>query len=686
MLQYDYLIDSSHIQTAEVILTTPPERWQKFNNGNSNFGTKTYPVWLKFKVLKTDPKPYYIKLKNSSDYSKLSLYAFKADSLLSEAHTGVAARPSPEAYLHTERILSLGYQSCTDTLTYLFMLRTDYSMQVGIQIFRDEALVSHNHLYDLGQGVYYGIVLVMFLYNICIFLVTRERIYLWYSITVISAAINFSILIGQFFEFVLPSYAAFTSQYIIAMIAFCSMAVPVFAYQFLNVRHYLPRFYYSLAVILACYLLIIVCNLLHLPISFTKGLLELVAAISILTILGIGIYIRWRGYKPANFFLLAWSTYLAAVMIFVLQDANLISSNVWTFYSAQIGSGLEMVLLAFGVANKINTYKQEKSIAQKAAFEALNEQKAAIKAQNEVLEKKVMERTQEISNANEELAQTVDELNRQRFLLAEKNKILTAGISSAKIIQEAMLPSEGHISRFFDQHFELFLPKDIVSGDFYWLRKKNDYLYIAVADCTGHGVHGAFISLLGSKLLDDVLAHQQTDGQVADMLENLHQRILTQFRQRETHNNDGMDIALCCIDLKRNHFSFAGAHSSLFIVESGLITEIRGSARHIGGARRENKVNKAFEQHHLNIGTDTAIYLSTDGYYHQSRAGDDLKMNKLVFKEILLKATAIPFFERKKYLKSSLETWANGAPQKDDILVVGFSLKSIAKAEKVEQI
>ncbi|TAF59810.1 MAG: hypothetical protein EAZ57_09705 [Cytophagales bacterium] len=666
-----YYQDNSQKFSLEDVQKLPASAWKGFNGStdNANFGNQSGNIWLKFTVIKTVPKQIYLKIRSSSDYRLISLYGFKANQLFHQSQTGNDIAYSKVSYHHTERILELGQ---ADTATYYLMLQTDYTMQISGAFYTDNALIEDNHLYDLGQGLYFGIVLVMFLYNICIFFATGERLYLWYSLTVITSASTLSILTGQFFEFVFPAQSAITSQYIIGLIAIFSLPIPVFAYKFLNIKVLMPRFYYSLYIILSIYVLMAVLNLFHVPISINKGILESMAALVILIIFGAGIRARQKGYRPATFFLLAWSAYFVGTMVFVLQDANLVPTNIWTYYGAQIGSGSEMILLAFGVANKINVYKQEKAAAQLVAYEAMRSQQDSIKAQNDLLERRVEERTIEINASNETLAQNIQELESQRLLLDEKNKMLTAGISSAKIIQDAMQPSAQYTQGFFYNHFELFMPKDIVSGDFYWLRRKGDEIYTAVADCTGHGVHGAFISLLGSKLLDDALAQHD---EVTEILEALHRSIVVQFRQSETNNNDGMDIALCRMNPKKQTISFAGAHSSLYLVEAEQIREIRGSARHIGGVRRTEKIPKPFEKQTISISSNTKIYMCSDGYCHQNRLSDNQKMNKVFFKNLLLKNSHLPFHEQKQALRKEFHKWAEDAPQKDDILVVGFMLR-----------
>ncbi|TAF32057.1 MAG: hypothetical protein EAZ67_10705 [Cytophagales bacterium] len=663
---FEYYIDSSRHKRAEDIASLPSALLTKVRDQQPNLGLVPYPVWVKFRLKIQDTRPYYAKLKNSTDYLNTDLYGFVGNKCVWVRKSGLNVPYSQRPYRYTEVILDL---SPEQDVIYWLCFRSDYVLQIGVDLYRDNALLRANHYFDLSQGLYYGIVLVISLYNLALFFSTRERIYIYYALTVVGTSLVMSLLIGQLFEFLSPNNPFLLIDYTFTVIALGSIPSIIFLYRFIDVKRYMPRLYKLKYVLIAGYALCAGLNLLGVPHAIVRSMIDVVIFIALTSSLLMGCYVAIKGYRPALFFSIAWVSYVSGMLIFVLQDINAIDSNNLTFYAAQIGSAIEMVLLAFGVANKISGYKREKNIAQKIAFKAMQEQQAYVQKQNERLEQNISERTQEIESVSSKLSHTAEALESQRGLLAQKNKMLTQGINSAKIIQEAMLPSLHTLQRVLPNSFVLFLPKDIVSGDFYWVKPQGNKIYLAVADCTGHGVHGAFIALIGSKLLDESLSANKSLDRI---LETLHQSIVAQFRQKETLNNDGMDISLCAIDFNTQSMSFAGARSSIFIVRNGDITEYKGSSKHIGGIRRFSKGSRPFAVKAIPLEPQDYVYLASDGYYHQYSMPSKIKLSKATFKKLLLKNSSLEPVEQQNALNQALKEWAMGAPQIDDVTVLGF--------------
>ncbi len=665
-----YYIDSTNMLSAEQVCQLPLSAYILIKNQQPNLNAVPHPVWMRFEIRKEDPRPYFLYVKNSSAYKDVELCAFVNNQMLWQKKNGQNVSHKARIYLYTDRIFDLEQ---TPHVTYLLKISTAYALQLRVDIYRDTALIKRNHYFDLLQGCYYGIALVILLYNLALFLSTRESIYLYYSATVLGAATITSLLFGHFFEFVLPQYSAFLTHYIVAIIGVASVPLILFIYRFINVRKYLPKTNKLQYAFIAAYLSCTLLNLCDAPDYLLRPIVQLTAILLLLSSLFLGIYISTKGYRPALYFVAAWTAYIAGTVIFVLQDANVLESNYFTFYATEAGSAIEMVLLAFGIADKIRIYKREKFIAERQAYTALQEQKEFDEKQNEQLELKVLDRTKEMQETATQLAQIAQEIEVKRTQLDAKNRQLTQGIRSAQIIQEAILPSSDLLKQYLQHHFCLFMPKDIVSGDFYWLKAKEDKTYLAVADCTGHGVHGAFIALIGSKLLDDALGET---NDLAKILETLHHSLVNQFKQRETNNNDGMDIALCCLDKTNAILTFAGAKSSIFIARDGRIEEVKSATRHIGGVRRFAKGSRPFISQELKLKNKDWVYMATDGYFHQYDLRRKAKLGKPRFKEILLQNHLFLPPVQASALKLELDSWAAGTPQIDDILVLGFQYEA----------
>lgn len=264
----------------------------------------------------------------------------------------------------------------------------------------------------------------------------------------------------------------------------------------------------------------------------------------------------------------------------------------------------------------------------------------------------------------------VDEKNK---IVEEKNKEITDSINYAKRIQQAKLPKRDEIYSSFPQSFILFKPKDIVSGDFYFYHKNENSAIIAAVDCTGHGVPGAFMSIIGSEKLDDAVS-STTD--TSEILKLLNKGIKTSLRQSENieSTRDGMDIALCCMELPTAEgkvgLKFAGANRPIWIVrkEKNEIEEIRATKKAIGGF---TDYNQNFNTHELQLEGGDTFYIFSDGYADTFGGKKDKKLTTRKFKHMLLEIQHKTMYEQEQHLNNFIENWKGETEQIDDILVIG---------------
>jgi serine phosphatase RsbU (regulator of sigma subunit) len=214
-------------------------------------------------------------------------------------------------------------------------------------------------------------------------------------------------------------------------------------------------------------------------------------------------------------------------------------------------------------------------------------------------------------------AESTEEIIRQKAIVEEFNRNIQDSIRYAKRIQDAMLPSTETLNRLLPEHFIFFRPKDVVSGDFYWCRERDGKVFVAAVDCTGHGVPGAFMSLIGNALLNDIV-QRLPEPHPDVVLNELHHELQTVLRQKETNNDDGMDICLCMIDPTTRIVEFAGAINPLYAVIQGELREFKGTPEELGGRDERSPV---YARHVLDLsdvphGT-TMLYLASDGYKDQ---------------------------------------------------------------------
>jgi serine phosphatase RsbU (regulator of sigma subunit) len=318
----------------------------------------------------------------------------------------------------------------------------------------------------------------------------------------------------------------------------------------------------------------------------------------------------------------------------------------------------------FAATNKSLQKKlSEVKVLSEKNIEQEKEKQKILASQNELLETQVKERTSEISE--------------QKKVIEEKNKDITDSINYAKTIQDAILPSKELKDKIFSNAFILFKPKDIVSGDFYWFAEKNEKKLIAACDCTGHGVPGALMSMVGNNILNQIVNEKGIISPDA-VLNQLHKEMrqtLKQEKQEET--KDGMDIALITFK-NETEIEYAGAYRPLWIISQSepesihyKLTEIKPNKFSIGGYQDGNEPD--FAKHSISLQKNDTIYIFSDGFADQFNQSDEKLMTKR-FKEVLLEIQQKSMDEQEQFLASFIDNWRGGNTQIDDILVIGIRI------------
>lgn len=293
-----------------------------------------------------------------------------------------------------------------------------------------------------------------------------------------------------------------------------------------------------------------------------------------------------------------------------------------------------------------------------------------------MLAEKVKERTREVVTQKEELA--------------TKNKNITDSINYAQRIQDAILPQPEALSGYAKDAFIFFLPRDIVSGDFYWFHKENNKVFVAAVDCTGHGVPGAFMSMIGNESLNRLVKEEQVHD-TGRILRNLDENVVKALKQKDSDSKstkDGMDLAFCKINYEADkpELEFSGANNPVIIVkekeleqetpyklmkDKGLyLYEIKGDSHPIGGYTKD----KRFSTKKVKLEKGDNFYIYSDGYVDQFGGPRGKKFMKKRFKKLLLSIQDKSMKEQQSILKEKLTEWMGNEEQIDDILVIGFKV------------
>jgi serine phosphatase RsbU (regulator of sigma subunit) len=262
------------------------------------------------------------------------------------------------------------------------------------------------------------------------------------------------------------------------------------------------------------------------------------------------------------------------------------------------------------------------------------------------------------------------ELKKAYDIIEEKNRDITASINYASRIQRALLPNPSDIRGLASKLFILYFPKDIVSGDFYWFAQVNKKLVIVAADCTGHGVPGALMSMLGISFLEEIV-NSRGITESGHILNELRREIKRALHQKgaSLEQKDGMDIALCVINKQQNSLQYSGAFNSLYIAGNNSITEYPADRMPIGIFEKSD--NK-FTTNNIQIAPGDMIYMFSDGYADQFGGPENRKFKYSRFRELLLTLHKLPLNDQKKKLEKAFSDWKGSNPQIDDVLVMGY--------------
>jgi serine phosphatase RsbU (regulator of sigma subunit) len=277
----------------------------------------------------------------------------------------------------------------------------------------------------------------------------------------------------------------------------------------------------------------------------------------------------------------------------------------------------------------------------------------------------VKQRTSQLEEQNKTV------IEQSEALLLQNNNIKSS-ISYASRIQQAMLPPIEGIKNSFDDAFVLWLPRDIVSGDFYFFAKVENKICIAAIDCTGHGVPGAFMSMIGNDLLNQIIIENKIT-EPSEILTQLHLQVVSSLRQTETQNRDGMDMAICIYDETTKELSFAGAKSPLYYIQDGQIKDIAGSKSPIGGKWGE-KNKQVYQTHILSIKEEITFFLCTDGYQDQFGGKENKKLMRKQMKSLFLEVAHLEGKDQREKLETYFLNWKKEEEQIDDVLVIGFKI------------
>ena len=549
-------------------------------------------------------------------------------------------------------------------------IRSTSTIDLPFQLWTPKSFNQANNQSYIFFGIYYGIILVMVFYNLFLAITIRERAYLYYIFCIASIGLFQLAFNGVGFQMVWRSAESFNHQAIPFSVSLIGLTFLPFNRRFLQTRAHLPTLDRVLQVGSVLFGVLLVCSLFITPNKMMPIVIIFGLMCVLLSFTAGGM--SWRvGVTHARFYILAWMAFLIGMSLNAFRALGMLPSNFFTIYGSQIGSALEVILLGIALGDRINGL-QEEVTQQRLDGERLKvkqeeEKKRIVEAQKTQLELQVKERTVELEQQTEELQAALD-------MLTRSNRKVTDSMQYARRIQSALIPDPKALGEALPQHFIIYRPKDIVSGDFYWFAEREDRIIVAVVDCTGHGVPGALMSVVGASMLDKIVNLYEIT-KPCDILQALHTEITHVLHQEEGGSKqlrDGMDLAIISIDKVTNHLTFSGARNSLYLVKEGAFTEIKGDKLPVGGRILADDPNFCYREHDVKIEPGLSVYLATDGYADQFGGAQDKKFSRKRLRELIQNKARLPIGQQAKVFTRAFEDWKGDKAQIDDVTLLGI--------------
>ena len=650
-------------------------------------------AWLKIKTVNriSENRNYILNLPEMAGTDSANFFLTHPSGAIIEKRSGVLIPIDERDFIYKDwHAASLSLDQGAEQIFYI---RWKAESAIGapmMSLIAQETIVKHDRIERMVLFALTGMMTIISCFFIILFFALRDRQYIYFAFYILTFASFLFVGQGYLGEF-LWKENVFKSVLISGSETFTLSLVTIFfllfGISYLELRQRLPGWYWSVVVLLGLVGIRVIVMLLGSIFNFDiEGLFE--GVIVVIWIFSVAVFplfllvvpsiLRIRaGFTPAWYFLIANLVLIPLSIISISQlsfSLSVLTINESVLLRILQVSGvfvaaiLQILIFSLGLARKLRLDEQEKKIAQKRIIDQLTENEKLKDKVNRELEQKVQERTREISEQKEEIESQRDEIEAQRDLVFAQKKEITDSIAYAQRIQAAILPHKTYLDRVIPEYFILFKPRDIVSGDFYWIKELGSSVVIVAADCTGHGVPGAFMSMLGITLLNELFVEGRSNlpGEILGELRTKVKAMLVQ-EGNIRDQKDGMDMAIAIINQEKKELQFAGAYNPLYLIRGSELIELKGDKQPIGIHWEETE----FRNQVVELKEDESIYVFSDGYVDQYGGDHRKKFKTQKFKELLLSVQSEPMEKQKLLIEETFELWRGNREQIDDVCVVG---------------
>jgi serine phosphatase RsbU (regulator of sigma subunit) len=657
------LEDKSHKVTFDELKNHPADfSFSPITLDNTNLQFTTSNYWVKFKIRYegTEAKEFFIRAARPIT-NLVQLYVPDTGGVYTIKKSGDGIAFAEKDVAHRSTVFQIKLYPGTESEFYLLLGSDGEVINLPIQISDNSTFRERDYSEQYFLGIYYGMLLFVFLLYFYFFWVLRKHVFFYYVFYVLSIALLQFSLDGLAAQYFFPNNPWMASHMVLFSASMTLFFVTKYAKDFLDTVTHFPKlttYVYNTIIILA---------FLFFGMSMFNGFIyelvfPLVNVLSLLATLIIlyTVYLRHKKGAPVTpLFTIAFVFLTLGAIVFILNNLSLIPNNFITENGLKLGNGLEVIFLSFSMVKRYRELQEEKEKAQAETLKQLQEMNRMTDQINIQLEIQVKERTAEISA--------------QKEIIEAKNKDITDSILYTRRIQDAVLAAPGSFETHFQNSFIYYQPKDIVSGDFYWFTKRNDKIIVASADCTGHGVPGAFMAMLGNTLLNEIVSEKGIT-QPSEILNALRNGIINSLKQGNASSDtkDGMDIALISYDKRTSILEYAGAKNPLYIIRNNELIEVKADRFPVGVYSKDEL--QPFVNHSEKIQKNDCIYIFTDGFADQFGGAVGKKFKYSQLREILIKIHLLEMKDQKTALINTFESWKGSLEQVDDVLIVGIRI------------
>ncbi|MFQ3579002.1 MAG: 7TM diverse intracellular signaling domain-containing protein [Bacteroidales bacterium] len=562
-----------------------------------------------------------------------------------------------------------------ETKKIIFKL-TNHGLEFSAPLYLESRSMFYKNIHYkvLINGILYGSIFFIIILNFFFAVQLNQRFYYNFVLYIISVLIFILSIDGILFKYIYP-WSISLSEYVTYIVAYFIVILLLHFYSdSQKIKIYLPKIhrlikYYNIGIIV-----IMLASL------FYKSPPFIVSNIVVLLSIALYIFISIATYKNVQSILSKYMLYsnifiAMGALILVLKNFGLFSEEIG-YNSLKVGLFIQILFISYGL---MSFYKHNNNEKFKQIIDQLTQLNILKDKVNNELEEKVAERTKEleIKNnqlvlANKQLGAERDIFETQRNIISKQKQETMDSIRYTHRLQRTLIQSEKILNTMISNYFILEIPKDIVSGDFYWVAKKNNKIYIAIADCTGHGVPAAFMSVIGIMYLNEIF-HIHNIDQPNEILKKLSEKIKKSFKSTTENDEsikDGMDISVFSIDYDNLVVHYSGANHSVYVVRENELKILKGDRLAIGASN----ANVSYVNIEFNLKKGDTLYSFSDGFVDQFGWRTGKKFKYSGFRELLLEISELAIEAQKVVLAKTFANWKGDLDQVDDVLIFGIKI------------